>query len=165
MCHWADESKQVVGLLVSSLCLLIVACKWQQLSVGTTLSALKPQHAVYLFKYHFTNNDYHVKPPFFTQFHHLSCKKTISFTLQAQVDRIGAQCQQMETDISSLMLRLSVSPKEEAARLHSERFSGLSQSCEQIVGQEEQLKKLVGMAGDSNNRRSVYMILGAPGMV
>ncbi len=90
-----------------------------------------------------------------------SCK----ITLQAQVDRIGAQCQQMETDISSLMLRLSVSPKEEAATLHSERFCGLSQSCEQIVGQEEQLKKLMGMAGDSSNRRSVFMILGAPGMV
>ncbi|KAL0032791.1 hypothetical protein WJX79_010493 [Trebouxia sp. C0005] len=29
---------------------------------------------------------------------------------------------------------------------------------------EEQLKKLVGMAADSGNMRSVYMILGAPGM-
>ena len=71
----------------------------------------------------------------------------------------------MATDISSLMLRLSVSPKEEAARLHSERFCGLAESCEQIVGQEEQLKKLMGMVGDSGNRRSVFMILGAPGMV
>lgn len=86
-------------------------------------------------------------------------------TLQAQVDRIEGQCQQMATDISSLMLRLSVSPKEEATRLHCQRFCGLSQSCEQIVGQEEQLKKLVGMAADSGNMRSVYMILGAPGMV
>ncbi len=71
----------------------------------------------------------------------------------------------METDISSLMVRLSVSPKEEAARLHCERFCGLSQSSEQIVGQEEQLKKLVDMAGDSSDRHSVFMILGAPGMV
>ena len=71
----------------------------------------------------------------------------------------------MATDISSLMVRLTVSPKQEAARLHCERFCGLSQSCEQIVGQEVQLKKLVGMAADSSNRHSVFMILGAPGMV
>ena len=71
----------------------------------------------------------------------------------------------MATDISALMLRLSVSPKEAAARLHSERFCGLAESCEQIVGQEEQLKKLMGMVGDGGNRRSVFMVLGAPGMV
>jgi hypothetical protein len=103
---------------------------------------------VYPFRYPCTNNDY-----------------ILFFTLQAQVDRIDAQCQQMATDISSLMVRLSVSPKEEAARLHCESFRGLSQSSEQIVGQEEQLKKLVDMADDSSNRRSVFMILGAPGMV
>lgn len=86
--------------------------------------------------------------------------------MQAQVDRLDAQSQQMASDIQELKLaRLISTPKEQEAKLYWQRFCGVSQSSEQTVGQEEQLHKLLSMVADSNNKRSVYMILGTPGMV
>ena len=72
----------------------------------------------------------------------------------------------MARDIQELKLaRLASGPKEQSAKLHWQRFCGLSQSVERIVGQEQQLSKLVGMVADSSNQRSVYLIVGTPGMV
>ena len=45
--YWADDCRQVDGLLVSSFRLLRVACRRHELSIRTILSAWQQQHAVY----------------------------------------------------------------------------------------------------------------------
>lgn len=86
--------------------------------------------------------------------------------MQAQVDRVDAQLQQMAEDINHLKLaHLAVSPADQDAKLHWHRFCGLSQMSKQIVGQAGQLSHLQNMVVDASNKRNVYMIYGAPGMV
>ena len=78
-----------------------------------------------------------------------------------------AQLTQNTADIHRIKLaHLMLLRSEPAARLkHFSALAEASPANEAIIGQDEQLSELLRLVVDSNNKRNIIIITGAPGMV